>query len=62
MATATAATDMPAPPAAGSSTAARADAVAAARGGSRPFAALRLLAHAVAVAGVAQGVVAVIGA
>lgn len=57
MATAAAATaDMPATTTAGSSTAARA-------GGRRcPLAALRLLAHAVAVAGVAQRAVAVVGA
>ncbi|CUJ75795.1 Uncharacterised protein [Achromobacter sp. 2789STDY5608621] len=41
---------------------ARATAIAAARRGRRPFAALRLLTHAVAVAGVAQRVVAVVGA
>ncbi|WP_373798044.1 hypothetical protein, partial [Achromobacter insuavis] len=59
--TAAATAACPAPAATGMARA-RATAIAAARRGRRPFAALRLLAHAVAVAGVAQRVVAVVGA
>ncbi|CAB3924274.1 hypothetical protein LMG3481_05642 [Achromobacter deleyi] len=51
---------MPAPAAGSSAPCTRA--IAASRRGRRPLAALRLLAHAVAVAGIAQGVVAVVGA